>query len=102
AAADSLNIVVKGVQTHGAQPWHGVDPVIVSAQIMMALQTIPSRQLNVTTAPAVITIGAIHGGVRGNIVPDKVEMQGTIRTFDPAMREDLIARVRRTIRSIAE
>jgi amidohydrolase len=102
AAADSLNITVKGVQTHGAQPWHGVDPVIVSAQIMMALQTIPSRQLNVTTAPAVITIGAIHGGVRGNIVPDKVEMQGTIRTFDPAMREDLLARVRRTIRSIAE
>jgi amidohydrolase len=102
AAADSLEIVVKGVQTHGAQPWHGVDPVIVSAQIMTALQMIPSRQLNVTTAPAVITIGAIHGGVRGNIVPDRVEMKGTIRTFDVAMREDVLERVKRTTRTVAE
>jgi amidohydrolase len=102
AAADALTIVVKGVQTHGAQPWHGVDPIIVSAQIMTALQMIPSRQLNVTTAPAVITIGAIHGGVRGNILPDQVEMKGTIRTFDTAMREDLLERVQRTARSVAE
>jgi amidohydrolase len=102
AAADSLTIVVKGVQTHGAQPWHGVDPIITSAQMMTALQMIPSRQMNVTTAPAVITIGAIHGGVRGNIVPDKVEMKGTIRTFDTAMRDDLLERVKRTARTIAE
>jgi amidohydrolase len=102
AAADSLTIVVKGVQTHGAQPWHGVDPVIVSAQVMTALQMIPSRQLNVTTAPAVITIGAIHGGVRGNIVPDQVEMKGTIRTFDPQMREDFLRRIQRTTQMVAE
>jgi amidohydrolase len=102
AAADALAIVVKGVQTHGAQPWHGVDPVIVSAQIMTALQMIPARQLNITTAPAVVTIGAIHGGVRGNIVPDKVEMLGTIRTFDVAMREDLLERVKRTVKTVAE
>jgi amidohydrolase len=102
AAADALTIVVKGVQTHGAQPWHGVDPIITSAQMMTALQMIPSRQLNVTTAPAVITIGAIHGGVRGNILPDKVEMKGTIRTFDTAMRDDLLERVKRIARTIAE
>jgi amidohydrolase len=102
AAADSLTIVVKGVQTHGAQPWHGVDPIIISAQIMLALQTIPSRQLNISKAPAVITIGAIHGGVRGNIVPDQVELKGTIRTFDPAMREDFLQRIRRTAEKVAE
>jgi amidohydrolase len=102
AAADALTLIVRGVQTHGAQPWHGVDPIIVSAQLMTALQMIPARQLNVTRAPAVITIGAIHGGVRGNIVPDRVEMKGTIRTFDPDMRTDLLERVRRTARSVAE
>lgn len=102
AAADSLTIVVKGMQTHGAQPWHGVDPIVVSAQIVTALQTIPSRQLNITTAPAVITIGSIHGGVRGNIVPDRVEMKGTIRTFDPEMRADVVERIRRTTLKTAE
>ncbi|MFC4314396.1 amidohydrolase [Steroidobacter flavus] len=102
AAADSLTIVVKGVQTHGAQPWHGVDPVIVSAQIMTALQVIPSRQLNITSAPAVVTIGSIHGGVRGNIVPDQVEMKGTIRTFEPEMREDFLKRIRRTAEMVAQ
>jgi amidohydrolase len=102
AAADSLTIIVKGVQTHGAQPWHGVDPVIVSAQIMTALQVIPSRQLNITSAPAVVTIGSIHGGVRGNIVPDQVEMKGTIRTFDPEMRDDFLKRIRRTTEMVAQ
>ena len=102
AAADSLTIVVKGVQTHGAQPWHGVDPIIVSAQIMTALQIIPSRQLNITSAPAVVTIGSIHGGVRGNIVPDQVELKGTVRTFDPEMREDFLKRIRRTAEMVAQ
>ncbi len=102
AAADGLEIVVEGVQTHGSAPWMGVDPVTVAAQIIAALQVIPSRQLDITNAPAVVTIGSIHGGVRGNIIPDKVEMTGTIRTFDTAMREDFHARIRRTAENIGE
>jgi amidohydrolase len=102
AAADRLHIVIHGVQTHGAQPWHGVDPIIVAAQVMIGLQMIPSRQLNSTTAPSVITIGSIHGGLRSNIIPDKVEMEGTIRTFDVAVREELITRLRRTATMIAQ
>ncbi|HUP24152.1 MAG TPA: amidohydrolase [Thermoanaerobaculia bacterium] len=101
AAADALTILVEGRQTHGSSPWMGVDPIIVSAQIMTALQLIPSRQLDVTRAPAVVTIGSIHGGVRGNIIPDRVEMIGTIRTFDTDMREDFLDRIRRTAESIA-
>jgi amidohydrolase len=101
AAADRLHIVIHGIQTHGAQPWHGVDPIIVAAQIMTGLQMIPSRQLNSTTAPSVITIGSIHGGVRGNIIPDRVELDGTIRTFDPGVREELLLRARRTATDIA-
>jgi len=102
AAGDAFTIAVKGVQTHGAQPWRGVDPITVSAQILTALQMIPSRQLDVTTAPAVITIGSIHGGVRPNIIPEHVEMHGALRTFDVAMRDDVLARIDRTARAVAE
>ena len=101
AAADWLKVVVEGRQAHGSSPWLGVDPVIVAGQIMTALQMIPSRQLDVTNAPAVVSIGSIHGGVRGNIIPDHVELTGTIRTFDRAMREDLLERVHRTAENIA-
>ena len=101
AAADGLSIVVRGRQTHGAVPWGGVDPIIVSSQILLALQTIPSRQINITTAPAVVTIGSIQGGNRGNIIPDSVVMQGTVRTFDEAMRADIKSRIERTATSIA-
>lgn len=101
AAADRLRIKVTGVQAHGAQPWYGVDPIITSAQIMMGLQLIPSRQLNITTAPSVITIGRIQGGTASNIVPESVEMEGTIRTFDRGIRDDLITRVHRTATQIA-
>jgi len=102
AAADWLQINVKGRQTHGSSPWKGVDPVFVAAEIMTALQAIPSRQLDITKGPAVITIGSIQGGVRGNIIPDEVEMLGTIRTFDAGVRENLHAKLRRTVRLIAE
>jgi amidohydrolase len=102
AASDWLQINVKGRQTHGSSPWKGVDPVFVAAEIMTALQAIPSRQLDITKGPAVITIGSIHGGVRGNIIPDEVEMLGTIRTFDAGVRENLHAKLRRTVRLIAE
>ena len=101
AAADDLEIVVKGRQTHGSQPWSGVDPIVVAAQIVMGLQTIASRQIDVTAAPAVITIGMIRGGNRGNIIPDSVVMIGTIRTFDPEMRKEIHARVKRTAEDIA-
>jgi len=102
AAADGLEINVTGVQTHGSSPWRGVDPIYVAAQIATAIQGIPSRHLDVTNSPAVITIGSIHGGVRGNIIPERVEMSGTIRTFDPGVREELHAKLRRTVHAIAE
>ncbi len=101
AAADGLEIIVKGRQTHGSQPWAGVDPIVVSSQIVLGLQTIASRQINVTSAPAVITVGMIQGGNRGNIIPDSVVMIGTIRTFDPDMRKEIHERVKRTAEDIA-
>jgi amidohydrolase len=102
AAADGLQINIVGRQAHGSSPWRGVDPIYVAAQIATAIQGIPSRHLDITKGPAVITIGSIHGGVRGNIIPDEVEMQGTIRTFDSGMREQLHARLRKTVQAIAD
>lgn len=102
AAADGLQIIIRGRQTHGSSPWSGVDPINVAAQVMTAAQAIPSRQLDSTKGPAVITIGSIHGGVRGNIIPDEVRMDGTIRTFDAGVREELHARLRKTVNLIAE
>jgi len=102
ASSDVLRIVVRGRQTHGAQPWAGIDPIVVASQIVVGLQTITSRQVDVTAAPAIVTIGAINGGVRYNIIPDSVVMIGTIRTFDPVMRIDIHQRVRRTAESIAQ
>jgi amidohydrolase len=101
ASADALRIVVRGRQTHGAQPWSGLDPIVIASQIVMGLQTIISRQVDITAAPAIVTIGAITGGVRNNIIPDSVVMIGTIRAFDPAMRRDIHLRVRRTAEDIA-
>jgi amidohydrolase len=102
AAADILRITVQGRQTHGAAPWGGVDPIVVASQIVLGLQTIVSRQVNLTKEPAVVTIGGIEGGNRFNIIPDKVEMVGTIRTFDESMRDDIHRRVRLTAERIAE
>lgn len=102
AAADGLYIKITGRQTHGSAPWAGVDPIFLAGQIMTALQAIPSRQLDITRGPAVITIGSIHGGVRGNIIPDDVEMTGTIRTFDAGVREQLHAKLKSTVRNMAE
>ncbi len=102
AAADRFTIKVTGKQSHGSQPWNGIDPIVVAAQIVMGLQTIASRQVNVTLAPSVISLGMIHGGIRNNIIPDDVELVGTIRTFNQEMRDDIHARVRRTAVSIAE
>ena len=102
ASADAFRIVVRGRQTHGAIPWAGIDPIVIASQIVLGLQTIASRQVDVTAAPVIVTVGAINGGVRYNIIPDSVVMIGTIRTFDTAVRNDIHARVRRTAESIAQ
>ncbi|MBP6513788.1 MAG: amidohydrolase [Steroidobacteraceae bacterium] len=101
AGSDFFKIVVTGKQTHGAKPWGGIDPIVVASQIVMGLQTIVSRQTDIAALPAIITVGSIRGGIRHNIIPDTVEMLGTIRNFDPAVREDILMRVRRTAESIA-
>ncbi|TRM49774.1 amidohydrolase [Achromobacter sp. LC458] len=102
AAADQFWIDVTGKQTHGARPWSGIDPIVVSSQIILGLQTIPSRQINSMLEPAVITVGAIHGGNRMNIVPDSVAMTGTIRTYDEGMKKDIHQRIARTADMIAQ
>ena len=102
ASADQLRIVVRGRQTHGGQPWNGIDPIVVASQIVLGLQTITSRQVDLTAGAAVITVGAINGGIRFNIIPDSVVMLGTIRSFDTAVRNDIHQRVRRTAESIAQ
>ena len=102
ASADKFTITVKGRQTHGSRPWNGVDPIVASSQIIMATQTIASRQVDVTKAPSVVSFGAINGGVRNNIIPDQVEMVGTIRTFDQEMRADIKKRLAKTAEMVAE
>lgn len=101
AGSDRYRIVVRGVQTHGAAPWLGVDPIVTAAQIVNALQTIVSRTVDITENPAVVTIGMIKGGVRNNIVPDEVEMVGTIRTFDSRQRADILMRMKRIAENVA-
>ncbi|WP_020569879.1 amidohydrolase [Neolewinella persica] len=101
ASVNSFNIVVKGKQAHGARPWASVDPIVTSAQIIMGLQTIVSRQLDLTKEAAVITIGKIDGGVRSNIIPDEVTMVGTIRSLDNDMRKEIFARIKTTATNIA-
>ena len=102
AAVDFFSIDVKGKQTHGAYPWSGVDPIVTSSQIVMGLQTIVSRNLDITKAPAVLTIGAINGGIRQNIIPEQVKMIGTIRTFDEDMHAQVHNRVTEIATNIAE
>jgi amidohydrolase len=102
ASADDFLIRVRGRQTHGARPWDGVDPITVSAQIILGLQTVASRQVDVTRAPSIVSVGRISGGIRSNVIPDVVELEGTIRAFDPDMREQIHAAVERTARLIAE
>ena len=102
AASDAYQIIVRGRQTHGATPWAGVDPVVIASQIVMALQTIVSRQVDITAQPAVVSVGQFESGVRHNIIPDSARLVGTIRTFDPAMQKDIHARIQRTAGSIAE
>ncbi|HLM02361.1 MAG TPA: amidohydrolase [Pyrinomonadaceae bacterium] len=102
AAADWFTIKVKGRQTHGSQPWHGVDPIAVASQIINGLQMIVSRQSELTKAPVVITIGKINGGVRENIIPEELTMAGTIRTLDAQMQKDTHEKIKLTAQKIAE
>ena len=101
AASNTFSLTVRGRQTHGAVPWAGVDPIVVGSQIVLGLQTIISRQTDITAVPAIVTVGAINGGIRSNIIPDSVVMVGTIRTFDPRQRTDIFARMKRTAEQIA-
>jgi amidohydrolase len=101
AAADTFRIVVKGRQTHGARPWAGVDPIVAASHIVTDLQTIVSRQTDISRWPAVVSVGAIKGGIRFNIIPDSVEMMGTIRTFDPAVRAQVIENMRLKVEHVA-
>ncbi|MEC8158357.1 MAG: amidohydrolase [Pseudomonadota bacterium] len=102
ASSDRFQITIKGKQTHGAVPWAGVDPIVTASQIVLGLQTIISRQLDATLTPSIVTIGRVEGGVRNNIIPESVELEGTIRTFDAETRIDIHKRIRRTATNIAE
>ena len=102
AAVDGFDIRVKGIGAHGATPWEGVDPVVVASQIVAGLQTIVSRQTELTEAAAVITVGSFHAGVRRNIIPEEAILQGTIRTFGAAMQKKVHEKIRLTATKIAE
>ena len=101
ASADLFTIKVKGKQSHGAYPWDGVDPIVVSAQIIQGLQTIVSRQSDLTKAPVVISVGKINSGVRFNIIPEEAMMEGTIRTLDSKMRLAVFDKIKTTATNIA-
>ncbi len=102
AAVDPFKIVVKGKQAHGAYPWKSVDPVVTAAQMIMALQTIVSREIRLIDDAAVVSIGSIHGGNRSNIIPNEVEMVGTIRTLNHAAREHIYEAMERKVKGIAD
>jgi amidohydrolase len=102
ASSDWFHIKVKGKGSHGSQPWLGIDPITISAQIIEGLQTIVSRQSELTKAPVVITVGKINAGVRSNIIPEECVMDGTIRTLDSKMQEEVHERIRHTVTNIAE
>lgn len=102
AAARSYRIDIKGRQTHGSAPWSGVDPIVTAAQMINAMQTIVSRNVKLTNAAAVVTVGAIHGGVRNNIIPENVYMLGTVRTLNPPVEEQVFNRLQEIVDNIAE
>jgi len=102
ASVDDFRIRVHGKQVHGSTPWNGVDPIVVSAQIINSLQTIVSRQVPLTKQAAVVTIGSIHGGIRSNIIPSEVELIGTIRALDSDMRKSIHAKIRKIATNVAK
>ena len=102
AASDRFNIVVQGRQTHGSRPWGGVDPIVASADLIGTAQTIVSRRQDISRLPVVLSFGAIKGGIRYNIIPNSVELVGTIRTFDEGMRQGVFADLRNVAESVAK
>jgi amidohydrolase len=102
ADSNVWRVVVKGKQTHGSRPWNGVDPIVVAAQIVTGLQTVISRQVDITDQPAVVSVGIIKGGVRNNIIPDTAEMIGTIRTFTPEQKAKIVAGMKLMAEKTAE
>ena len=102
ASSDWFKIKIKGKQTHGASPWQGVDPIVTASQVIMGLQTIISRNAPITESAAVVTVGQINGGVRSNIIPEEVNMNGTIRTLDPAVQTMIHARIAQIATNIAQ
>lgn len=102
ASSDWFTIKVKGKGSHGASPWAGIDPIVISAQIINGLQQIVSRQMELTKAPVIITVGKINGGVRNNIIPEECEMKGTIRTLDSKMQKEVWEKIKITAMKIAE
>ena len=101
AAVDEFRIDLTGVQTHGSTPWTGIDPIVTASQMINSIQTIVSRSMPLTTAAAVVTIGSIHGGVRSNIIPEKLYMLGTIRTLDNSMRATVLKRLDKIVQNVA-
>ena len=101
ASSDWFQIKIKGKQTHGSTPWTGIDPIVVGTQIINGLQTIVSRQEDLTIAPVVITVGQFNAGVRANIIPEEATMIGTIRTLDATTQKDVHERIRKVANSIA-
>jgi amidohydrolase len=102
ASADDFRIFVRGTQTHAAMPWRGVDPIVTASQIVLGLQTVVSRRMNIAKEPSVVTVGVFHGGVRHNIIPDEVKLEGTIRTFDEEQRDEIHEHVKRLAEMIAQ
>ena len=102
AAVNEFRIDIEGVQTHGSTPWTGVDPIVTASQIINSIQTIVSRNMPLTEAAAVVTIGSIHGGVRSNIIPESLYMLGTIRTLDNGMKKLVLKRLEEIVSNIAE
>ena len=101
AAASTYRIRIKGVQAHGSRPWDSIDPVMASAELIQNLNTIVSRRINIVNNPAVISVGIIRSGTRGNIIPEDSEIQGTIRTFDPALRAEIYDEIRQVAEGVA-
>lgn len=101
ASSDRFEITVKGRQTHGSAPWGGVDPIVAAAQIINNVQTIVSRQINITKAPAVVSFGIVEGGVRNNIIPDEVYLEGTIRNFDMGIRQQIFGLLKKAAEASA-
>jgi|TARA_R100000988_G_scaffold1024_4_gene973 amidohydrolase len=102
ASVNSFDIKVTGKQAHGSAPWAGIDPIVTSAQIINNIQTIVSRSMPLTRQAAVVTVGVINGGVRNNIIPEEVTMQGTIRALDEEMRQLIFKRLKTVVQNTAE